>query len=67
MDIKDIERLASQIRRGAEIAKDRNLFYKQPFLDFPNACGGDATELLAQYLLDYDNAIQCRYDRMGKG
>lgn len=61
MDIKEIERLASQFRRGAEIAKDRDLFDKQPFLDFPNACCGDATELLAQYLLDYDKAIQCRY------
>lgn len=52
MEIMEIKYLASRFRRGIEIAHEEHLFQKQPFLDFPNACCGDAPDLLAQYLMD---------------
>lgn len=71
MDICEIEFWASRFRRGIEMAHEERLFRKQPFSDFPNACCGDAPDLLAQYLID--NALErkiscrcvygtCRYD-----
>lgn len=52
MKIMKIQCLASRFRHGIEIAHANRLFQKQPFLNFPNACCGDAPELLAQYLMD---------------
>lgn len=52
MDIREIKCLSSRFRRGIEIAHEERLFIKPPFADFPNACCGDASELLAQYLMD---------------
>lgn len=52
MNIEEIKYLSSRFRRGIEIAYEQRLFRKPPFSDFPNACCGDAPELLAQYLLD---------------
>ncbi len=62
MDIKKIEYLASRFRQAIEMALDENLFRELPFLDFPNACCGDASDLLAQYLIDNDleGNIKCR-------
>lgn len=62
MDIREIKDLSSRFRRGIEIALGKRLFRKQPFSDFPNACCGDAPELLAQYLMenDSDQSIRCR-------
>lgn len=62
MDIREIKYLSSRFRRGIEIAHGKRLFQKQPFSDFPNACCGDAPELLAQYLMDNDLSqnISCR-------
>lgn len=62
MDIWKIEYLSSRFRRGIEIAHEERLFRKQPFADFPNACCGDAPELLAQYLTDNDSdqSIRCK-------
>lgn len=63
MNLSEIEMLASRFRRGAEIAYAKGLFDERPFNDFPNACCGDATELVAQYLLDNDpsHTLRCRY------
>lgn len=62
MEIKEIKYLASRFRHGIDIAHEEGMFRKQPFLDFPNACCGDAPELLAQYLIDndLDRNIRCR-------
>lgn len=61
MNICEIERLAYLFRQGADRAKTRGDFDEQPFNDFPNACCGDVPELVAQFLLDYDNTLKCRY------
>lgn len=62
MEIREIKYLASRFRRGIERAHEERLFREQPFLDFPNACCGDAPELLAQYLMDNvsGQSISCR-------
>lgn len=62
MDISKIKHLSSRFRRGIEIAHEGRLFRKQPFIDFPNACCGDAPDLLAQYLMDNDSdqCIRCK-------
>lgn len=62
MDIKEIEYLASRFRQAIEMALDENLFRELPFSDYPNACCGDASDLLAQYLIDNDleGNIKCR-------
>ena len=62
MEIRKIKYLAARFRRGIEIAHEERLFKKPPFADFPNACCGDAPELLAQYLMDNDSdqSIRCR-------
>lgn len=52
MDIGEIRYLSSRFRQGIEVAHEEGLFRTQPFSDFPNACCGDAPELLAQYLMD---------------
>ncbi len=62
MNIRTIRRLSSCFRRGIETAYKKGLFREQPFSDFPNACCGDAPELLAQYLMDNDlsKSIKCK-------
>lgn len=54
MELRTIKYLAARFCRGIEIAHEERLFRKPPFADFPNACCGDAPELLAQYLMDND-------------
>ena len=62
MEIREIQFLASRFRHGIEIAHEERLFRKPPFAGFPNACCGDAPELLAQYLMDNDSdqSIRCK-------
>lgn len=62
MNIDEIKYLALHFRTGVENAHKNRLFKSQPFNDFPNACCGDAPELLAQYLIDHDidQSIDCR-------
>lgn len=62
MDISEIKYLSSRFRRGIEIACDNRMFREQPFRDFPNACCGDAPELLAQYLMDNVSEQDFRYE-----
>lgn len=59
----EIKCLAARFRRGAEIALSKGEFKEQPFNNFPNACCGDATWLVAQYIMDHDpnNSMQYRY------
>lgn len=52
MDEKEIEELALRFRRGIDKACEKNLFRTQPFMDFPNACCGDAPDLLTQYFVE---------------
>lgn len=63
MDVNTIKKLAIRFHRGIEVAKDKGLLTNPPFNNFPNACCGDATELVAQYLIEHDkyNEITCRY------
>ena len=65
MDIEEIRYLASRFRQGIETAHEKGLFRTQPFSNFPNACCGDAPELLAQYLMDNtidaDIRFKCMY------
>ena len=64
MSIDGITYWASRFRAGAEKAHRQRLFRSQPFNDFPNACCGDAPELLAQYLkenYDINSKYQCVY------
>lgn len=64
MNINEIKYWASRFRVGAERAHEQGLFREQPFNDFPNACCGDAPELLAQYLIEnYDSSskYKCVY------
>ena len=64
MKIDEINYWASRFRIGAEKAHEQRLFKTQPFNNFPNACCGDAPELLAQYLFEnYDSngKYQCVY------
>lgn len=62
MDIRELKYLTTRFRRGIEIAHGERQFRKPPFADFPNACCGDAPELLAQYLIDNgsDQCVRCR-------
>lgn len=62
MEIRKIKYLAARFRYGIEVAHEERLFRKPPFADFPNACCGDAPELLAQYLMDNDpdQSISCK-------
>ena len=62
MNIDEIKYWALRFRTGVETAHKNRLFKSQPFNDFPNACCGDAPELLAQYLIDNDlnQKINCR-------
>lgn len=64
MSIEEIKYWASRFRTGAEKAHERQLFRTQPFNNFPNACCGDAPELLAQYLMEKyssNSKYECRY------
>ena len=62
MNINEITYWASKLRTGAEKAHRQRLFRSQPFNDFPNACCGDASDLLAQYLKEnYDKRCQYQY------
>lgn len=55
-----VEYLASVFRTAIENAKEAGEFDSDfPFSQFPRACCGDATELLAQYLLE--NKIKSTY------
>lgn len=64
MSIGEIKYWAARFRTGAEKAHEQGLFRTQSFNDFPNACCGDAPELVAQYLMenyDRDSKYQCVY------
>lgn len=64
MSVEKITYWASRFRTGAEKAHEHRLFRSQPFNDFPNACCGDAPELLAQYLMenyDSNSKYKCVY------
>ena len=64
MRMDELKYWASRFRSGAEKAHERRLFRTQPFNNFPNACCGDAPELLAQYLMEnYDSSskYKCVY------
>lgn len=62
MYIQEIANLSSRFRRGIEIAHEKGLFRTPPFSDFPNACCGDAPDLLAQYLIDNASQnVRCKY------
>ena len=64
MSIGEIKYWASLFRAGAEKAHRQGLFKTQPFNDFPNACCGDAPELLAQFLTenyDSNSKYKCVY------
>ena len=51
--MKDIKRLANQFRDAIHLAKDAGEFYKDVlFCNFPRGCCGDASDLLAQFLLE---------------
>lgn len=53
--MKDIKRLANQFRNAIDQARDVGEFDKDfSFYKFPRGCCGDASDLLAQYLLDND-------------
>lgn len=58
-DIATLKRLSTQFRKAIDIAKDAKEFTSAPFSNFPHACCGDASDLLAQYLLD--NGIKSTY------
>ena len=62
MNIREIEYLSACFRYGIEVAHEDRLFRERPFSDFPNACCGDAPDLLAQYLMDniQNYVISCR-------
>lgn len=52
--MKDIKRLANQFRNAVDAARDAGEFDKDfSFNNFPCGCCGDASDLLAQYLLDH--------------
>lgn len=52
--MKDIKRLANQFRNAVDAARDAGEFDKDfSFNNFPRGCCGDASDLLAQYLLDH--------------
>lgn len=60
MVTKDIKKLASDFRYAMELAKADGIFSSWIMLeDFPRASCGDASDLLAQYLLE--NGIQTYY------
>lgn len=61
MDIRELKYLTTRFRRGIEIAHKKRQFKKPPFADFPNACCGDAPELLAQYLMDNGSDKSIRF------
>ena len=51
----DIKKLANQFRNAIDQARDVGEFDKDfSFYKFPRGCCGDASDLLAQYLLDND-------------
>ena len=56
----DIERLAIQFRKAIELAQNAGEFENDfSFYKFPRACCGDASDLLAQFLLE--NGIKTWY------
>lgn len=59
MDIEEIKYWVLKFRKGTEKAFENDLFKEIPFSRFPNACCGDATHLLAQYLAEnYDDDMR---------
>lgn len=50
--MREIKRLAIQFREAIDKAYNANDFYEFPFNRFPHACCGDASDLLAQFLLE---------------
>ena len=58
--MKNMKRLVNQFRVAIDVAKDEGEFYKKPPFDiFPCRCCGDASDLLAQFLLE--NNIRTLY------
>lgn len=47
-----IELLSTELRRAIENAKASGAFKHAPFNNFPHACCGEASSLLAEYLLE---------------
>lgn len=66
-----IELLSAEFRRAIEKAKASGEFKQAPFNNFPHACCGDASLLLAEYLLENDIDAYCVggtfYDRSPEG
>lgn len=55
--MKDIKRLVNQFWDAIDVARDAEEFDKDfSFCKFPRGCCGDASDLLAQFLLE--NGIQ---------
>lgn len=58
--MKDIKRLVNQFRDAIDIARDEGQFDTDlSFYKFPHRCCGDASDLLAQFLLE--NGIRTYY------
>ena len=58
--MKDIIRLVNQFRDAMDVARDEGEFDKDfSFYKFPRGCCGDASDLLAQFLLE--NVIRTYY------
>ena len=53
MTDKEIHRIALNFRGYIESARHANLFCGDQFDNFPKACCGDASNLLAQYFKEF--------------
>lgn len=52
--MKDITSLANKFREALDLARDSGEFDRDiSFYDFPRGCCGDASDLLAQFLLEH--------------
>ena len=56
----EIKKLAIQLRNAIERAKRKGDFPKNDFINkFPRGCCGDASDMLAQYLMDNGISFKC--------
>ena len=58
-DIATLRRLSTQFRKAIDTAKNAREFTCAPLSNFPRACCGEVSDLLAQYLLE--NGIKSIY------